>query len=177
MTACGDLQGSTKKDSAGTGLGATKGSTSKYFEPGQRAFTPTLKGTLLDGEHADIARMRGSVVVINVWGSWCAPCRQEAPELARLAKTTKALGVEFLGVDIRDSKTAAVAFERDYGITYPSIFDPDSRSMLGFKAMAPRAVPTTYVLDRAGKVAAISIGPLTARAFLPIIQGIAAEKP
>ena len=113
----------------------------------------------------------------NVWGSWCAPCRKEAPELARLAKETKPLGVQFLGVDIRDSKSAAVAFEHDYGITYPSIFAPDSRALLGFKNLAPRAVPTTYVLDRSGRVAAVSIGPLTARDFLPIIQGIAAEKP
>lgn len=121
--------------------------------------------------------MRGSVVVINVWGSWCAPCRAEAPELARLSRETKSLGVRFLGVDIRDSKTAAIAFEHTYGITYPSVFDPDSRTMLGFKALAPRAVPSTYVLDRTGKVAALSIGPLTARDFLPIIQGIAAEQP
>ncbi|WTX93310.1 TlpA family protein disulfide reductase (plasmid) [Streptomyces sp. NBC_00637] len=136
-----------------------------------------MKGTTLTGEHANIARMRGDVVVINVWGSWCAPCREEAPELARLAKETKPLGVEFLGVDIRDSKSAAIGFERDYGIPYPSVFDPDSRTMIGFKRLAPRAVPTTYVLDRTGKVAALSIGPLTYRDFLPIIKGIAAETP
>ncbi|GAA3246167.1 TlpA disulfide reductase family protein [Streptomyces labedae] len=175
LTACGSLQGKT--DKSGTALGAAKTSTSQYLKPGERTLTPPLTGTSLTGEHIDIARWRGHVVVINVWGSWCAPCRKEAPELARLAKETKALGVRFLGVDIRDSKTAASAFEKDYGITYPSIFDPDSRSMLGFKSLASRAVPTTYVLDRSGKVAALSIGPLTARDFLPIIQGIADEKP
>lgn len=120
--------------------------------------------------------MRGTVVVINVWGSWCAPCRKEAPELARLATETEPLGVRFLGIDIRDNKSAAVAFERNYGITYPSVFDPDSRTMLGFKTLTPRAVPTTYVLDRGGRVAAVSIGPLTARDFLPIIKGITSER-
>ncbi|GAA3815038.1 TlpA disulfide reductase family protein [Streptomyces chiangmaiensis] len=168
LTACGSLQSETNKSS--TALRAAKGSSSQYLQPGERTLTPSLTGTALTGDHIDIARWRGHVVVINVWGSWCAPCRQEAPELARLAKETRPLGVRFLGVDIRDSKTTAIAFEKDYGITYPSIFDPDSRSMLGFKSVAPRAVPTTYVLDRSGKVAALSIGPLTAREFLPIIQ-------
>lgn len=176
LTACGSLQGEDKNTS-GTNLGAAKGSASKYLKPGERTFTPALKGTTLQGKQGDIARMRGSVVVVNVWGSWCAPCRKEVPELVHLAKATESLGVKFLGVDIRDSKAAALAFERDHDITYPSIFDPDSRSMLGFKQMAPRAVPTTYVLDRTGKVAALSMGPLTARDFLPVIQGIASEKP
>ncbi len=89
------------------------------LKPGERTLTPPLTGTLT-GVRIGIARWRGHVVVINVWGSWCAPCRKEAPELARLAKETKPLGVRFLGVDIRDSKTAAIAFEKDYGITYPS---------------------------------------------------------
>jgi thiol-disulfide isomerase/thioredoxin len=176
LTACGSLQGADK-NSSGTNLGAAKGSSSRYFKPGERTFTPALKGTTLQGKQADIARMHGSALVINIWGSWCAPCRAEAAELVRLAKDTQPLGVQFLGVDIRDSKTAALAFERDHDITYPSIFDPDSRSLLGFRQMAPRAVPTTYVLDHTGKVAALSIGPLTARDFLPVIQGIASEKP
>ncbi|WP_331753131.1 TlpA family protein disulfide reductase (plasmid) [Streptomyces sp. NBC_00637] len=176
LTACGSLQG--KQNSAGSGsLGAARGSSSTYVKPGERTLTPTLKGTTLSGEHADIATLRGHVVVINVWGSWCAPCRKEAPEMARLAKETEALGVRFLGIDIRDSKTAAKAFERNYGITYPSIYDPDSRTAIGFKQLAPRAVPSTYILDKTGKVAALSIGPLTYRGFLPIIKGIAAETP
>lgn len=138
--------------------------------------TPALKGTTLDGEQADIARMRGQVVVINIWGSWCAPCRKEAPELVKLHKETEPLGVRFLGIDIRDNKSAAKAFERTYGIAYPSIYDPDGRTVTGFKQLAPRAVPTTYVLDKKGRVAALSIGPLTHRDFYPIIRDIAAEK-
>ncbi|MEU0721786.1 TlpA disulfide reductase family protein [Streptomyces lavendulocolor] len=176
LTACGGPQ-SQDNNGGSANLGAAKGSSSQYFKPGERTFTPTLKGTTLDGDPADIQRLRGSVVVINVWGSWCAPCRKEAPELARLAKDTQPLGVKFLGVDIRDNKTAAVAFERDYGISYPSIFDPYGKALIGFKQLAPRAVPTTYVLDRTGKVAAISIGPLTYRGFFPLIKGITAEKP
>lgn len=95
---------------------------------------------------------------------------------SRLAEETASLGVKFLGVDIRDSRTAALAFERNFHITYPSIYDPISRAMLGFKSMAPRAVPTTYVLDQPGKIAAYSLGPLTYEGFLPIIKAIAAEK-
>ncbi|GGL36092.1 hypothetical protein GCM10010095_21660 [Streptomyces anthocyanicus] len=137
--------------------------------------TPALKGTTLDGKHADIATMRGDVVVINIWGSWCAPCRKEAPELRKLAEKTEPLGVHFLGIDIRDNRTAAKAFERNFGITYPSIYDPGSRTVTGFKQLAARAVPTTYVLDKQGRVAALSIGPLTYQDFHPIIKDIAAE--
>lgn len=120
--------------------------------------------------------MRGDVVVINIWGSWCAPCRKEAPELRRLADKTAPLGVKFLGIDIRDNKSAAKAFERNYGITYPSIYDPSGRTVTGFKSLAARAVPTTYVLDRKGRVAALSVGPLTYRGFRPLIEDIVAEK-
>ncbi|UQA91086.1 TlpA family protein disulfide reductase [Streptomyces halobius] len=137
--------------------------------------TPALKGTTLDEEQADIARMRGQVVVVNIWGSWCAPCRKEAPELRKLAEKTEPLGVRFLGIDIRDNKSAAKAFERTYGIPYPSIYDPDGRTVTGFQQLAPRAVPTTYVLDKRGRVAAMSIGPLTSRDFYPILKDIAAE--
>jgi len=172
LTACGSLQGG----GSGSGsLGAAKGSSSTYFKSGERTVTPTVKGTTLDGKHADIASMRGNVVVINIWGSWCAPCRKEAPELKKLSEKTATLGVKFLGIDIRDNKTAAKAFERNFGITYPSIYDPDSRTVTGFKNLAPRAVPTTYILDKKGLVAAVSIGPLTSRDFYPLIKGVAAE--
>ncbi|UGY91289.1 TlpA family protein disulfide reductase [Streptomyces gobiensis] len=173
LTACGSTQ---KEDNSTGSLGAAKGSSSQYVQPGERTVIPTLKGTTLDGEQADIARMRGQVVVINIWGSWCAPCRKEAPELRKLSQKTEPLGVRFLGIDIRDNKSAAKAFERNYGITYPSIYDPDGRTATGFRQLAPRAVPTTYVLDKQGRVAALSIGPLTYRDFHPIIKDIAAEK-
>ncbi|UQA91893.1 TlpA family protein disulfide reductase [Streptomyces halobius] len=174
LTACG----ATRNKQGGDGtLSAAKSNSSTYFEPGERTLTPALKGTTLDGESIDIAGLRGDVVVLNVWGSWCTPCRKEARELARLAEKTEPLGVRFLGINIRDSKTSAKAFEDNYGITYPSIYDTDSRTLLGFKRLAPRAVPTTYVLDRTGTVAAVSIGPLTYRGFLPVIDDVAAEKP
>lgn len=173
LTGCGSSQVDGRQD-AGT-LGAATSSSSQYVEPGERTLTPTLQGTTLTGEQVDIASMRGDVVVVNIWGSWCAPCRKEAPELQKLAKETKSLGVTFLGIDIRDSKDAALAFERNYGITYPSIYDRDGSVMTAFKQLAPRAVPTTYVLDRTGKVAALSIGPLSYRGFLPVIEDIAAE--
>jgi thiol-disulfide isomerase/thioredoxin len=169
-TACGSLTG--EKGSGKASFGAARGKSSHYFKPGQRSVTPTVKGTTLAGRHADVATLRGSVVVINIWGSWCAPCRKEAPELARLYAKTKPLDVRFLGIDIRDNKAAAQAFERHFGIAYPSLFDPAGRSTTGFKQLAARAVPTTYVLDRAGKVAAVSIGPLTSRDFYPIVKSI-----
>lgn len=174
LAACGTSRGN---DNGGTGtLAAADGSSSAYYKPGERTVTPTVEGTTLEGESLDVADWRGDVVVINVWGSWCAPCREEAPHLARLAEETEPLGVRFLGIDIRDNKSAAISFERTYGITYPSIYAPDSRTLLGFDNLTARAVPTTYVLDKRGRVAALSIGPLTYRGFLPIIEDIAAER-
>lgn len=174
LTACGRSDDKEDKPDGGS-LGAAKGSSSQYFKPSERTVKPTLEGETLDGGHVDIADMRGQVVVINIWGSWCAPCRKEAPELVRLAKETESMGVRFLGIDNRDNKAAAKAFERNYGVTYPSIFDPGGRAVAGFRQLAARAVPTTYVLDKSGRVAAMSIGPLTYRGFYPIVKDIAAE--
>lgn len=155
---------------------AAEATSSHYFPPAQRSVTPHFDGATLSGEHIAVGDLRGKVVVVNIWGSWCAPCRKEAPELARLSAKSDDSKVTFLGIDIRDNKAAARAFERSYGIGYPSIFDPQSHSMVSFGKLSARAVPTTYVLDKKGRVAAVSIGPLTYRDFHPIITDVAAEK-
>lgn len=72
-----------------------------------------------------MADFKGKVVVLNVWGSWCAPCRAEAPHFAKVAKELKPEGVEFVGINTRDpQKDKALLFEEEFGITYPSLHDP-----------------------------------------------------
>ena len=103
------------------------------------------------------------MLVINLWGSWCPPCRAEAPALRRVWEETREQGVQFVGIDVRDNDAAAIAFERKYKITYPSITTADSGpAMLAFGSILPRnAIPSTLVVDRSGRVAARVVGRTT----------------
>lgn len=127
----------------------------------QRPPGPVISGATLTGGHLDIARWRGHTVVINFWGSWCVPCRREAPVLRRVAADTRVLGVRFAGIDIRDNPAAALAFERQYHITYPSISDPGNLVAARFGPAAPAATPSTYILDSRGRIAWAWFGATT----------------
>ncbi|QLQ38847.1 TlpA family protein disulfide reductase [Micromonospora robiginosa] len=144
--------------------------------PDQRSKTPKVSGELLGGGNYDIARDRGQVVVVNFWGSWCAPCRAEADDLEDTYQATKGDGVTFLGINVQDSKDKAAAFEASYGVTYPSLFDPASRQALNFD-IPPNSTPATVVLDRDGRVAVVIRRAVTQDELRPIVAKIAAEKP
>ena len=140
-----------------------------------RSVTPAVAGTTLTGDHFDISTWRGQIVVINFWGSWCAPCRTEAPNLQRVAMQTHSSGVRFLGIDIRDSRDSALGFERSFGITYPSVFDQASTQGLKFGHLAPQATPSTLVLDRQGRVAARFIGATEYAPLLATVNQLLAQ--
>lgn len=113
------------------------------------------------GRHA-LSDLDGKVVVINVWGSWCAPCRAETPDLVRAAEETASQGVAFLGINTRDNPAAARAFVRSFKVPYPSVEDAEGQLLLNFRGTIPTSVvPTTVVIDRQGKVAARVIGPVS----------------
>ncbi|KKD12313.1 hypothetical protein TR66_26725 [Streptomyces sp. WM6391] len=125
-----------------------------------------------------MADWRGYVIVINVWGSWCAPCRAEAPALKKISDATGKLGVRFGGFNTRDNDSAAMAFERSYKITYPSLRDRDGRLVLRFDGLVPvSAVPSTVLIDRSGHIAARIIGPTTYDTLNTVVRELAAEKP
>lgn len=128
---------------------------------GERAAPGELAGETLDGGRLDVADLKGKIVVLNVWGSWCAPCRAEAKHFSKVAKELKPQGVEFVGINTRNpSKQPAQKFEADYGITYPSLYDPSGKLILhGFPrgTLNPQAIPSTVVLDRDGRIAARSL--------------------
>jgi len=115
-----------------------------------------LRGTTLEGQPVDVATFRGKVVVLNVWGSWCPPCRKEAPDLQAASQRLAAQGVTFLGIDTGDPDPAqALAFQKTFGVTYPSIADSGGQALLSLRgAVAPNAIPTTLVLDAQGRIAA-----------------------
>jgi len=134
-----------------------------------------ISGDSLEGDPVDLADWRGEVVVVNVWGSWCAPCRGEAP---LLVQADAELDAQFVGIDIRDNDTGSpLAFQREFGIEYPSINDPGSEQLLRFGAKySPRATPTTFVLDREGRVAALINGEVPSLGTLrELVEEVAAE--
>ncbi|MFD1659284.1 TlpA family protein disulfide reductase [Streptomyces caeni] len=145
----------------------------------ERDAAPDLSGTTIDGKKLDVADYRGKVVVINVWGSWCPSCRAEAPNFVKAAAQTAGKGVQFVGINTRDTSTGpARAFEKQYGVTYPSLYDPTGRLMLRFKkgTLNPQAIPSTLVLDRDGKIAARTLQALSEEKLHQLIDPVIAEK-
>ncbi|MER5767760.1 TlpA family protein disulfide reductase [Streptomyces sp. NPDC001985] len=147
---------------------------------GERKATGTIAGETLEGKRLDVADLKGKIVVINVWGSWCGPCRAEAKHFDKVSEELKPKGVEFVGINTRDhNKGSAVAFEKEYEVSYPSLYDPAGKLIInGFPrgTLAPQAIPSTVVLDRDGKIAARSLAELSEKQLRKMIDPLIAEK-
>lgn len=144
--------------------------------PSERAAAPDVVGPTLDGETFRLADHRGDVVVLNVWASWCAPCRAEAPTLAALSEELQAQGVTFVGLDTRDSDASARAFIDRFGIEYANVIDRDGQLQLLFSdTLPPQAIPSTLVIDREGRVAGRVLGKASESALRGMIEPILAE--
>lgn len=141
----------------------------------ERPPAPALSGTTLDGEPLDLATMRGQVVVLNFWASWCPPCRAEAPNLIEVAEATEDEGVQFVGVNVKNAKDEALAFERKQGVPYPSLHDQPGVLLTRFRKIVPQVPPTTLVLDRQGRIAAFFAGEVRLSELLEPVEQIAAE--
>jgi thiol-disulfide isomerase/thioredoxin len=149
-----------------------------YDPPGSRGAMGDLAGPdLLTDKPIHASDYTGKIIVINVWGSWCAPCRTETPELETVSVATQSLGVQFIGIDVRDGRQAAQDFVSDRHVTYPSIFDPSMRSMIVLGSHYPTSVvPTTMALDRHHRVAAVFLRALLAGDLTPLIRRLATER-
>lgn len=134
-----------------------------------------VSGTTIEGRRVSLSDYSGKVVVVNVWGSWCAPCRAEAPMLAAAARDLAAHGVVFLGIDSRDPSTAAAqAFVRRFDVPYPSIYDQQGRTLLSFRGtLTPNSVPSTVVIDTDGRVAASVLGQVTRTTLYDLVDEVA----
>ena len=129
---------------------------------GHRQAAPQISGTTLSGQKLSLSQYQGHIVVLNVWGSWCSPCREEGPALEETYQKYQAKGVDFLGINTRDDNAAAQAYVAETGITYPSLQDPDETLVLQFKTIFPATtVPSTVILDQQGDVAVRVLGGVT----------------
>jgi peroxiredoxin len=124
----------------------------------ERAGAPEFSGTLLDGGQFSSTELAGDVAVLNFWGSWCAPCRVETPEFQEVHTEVADQGVQFLGLNVKDQEQFADAFVTSKGITFPSLFDPKGQVALAFRDYPADAIPSTIVLDRESRVAAVYTG-------------------
>jgi thiol-disulfide isomerase/thioredoxin len=147
--------------------------------PAQRPVPGVLRGQTIDGQTLDLAAQKGHAVVLNVWGSWCAPCQKEAPALEKAAKQLAPMGVSFIGINTRENgnKDAAAAFQRAYGITYPSLFDADSTALLALRgAVSANAIPSTVVIDPQGRIAARISGATTTATLVGLVEDVLAGR-
>ncbi len=148
-----------------------------YDPPEDRGQVSGLSGDSLmeEGKTISLDDFAGKVVVINLWGSWCGPCRAEADDLQRVQDATADDGVALLGIDLRDNRDAAADFLRDRGLTWPSIYDFPGRSLLALRGYPRNTIPSTIVLDRQHRVAAIYLTELLDTDLLPVVERIARE--
>ncbi len=151
-----------------------------YDPPSERGQLGSLSGPdlMTDGVTVDLADYTGQVVVLNLWGQWCAPCRSEADDLERAYEATRDLGVQFLGINVRDpQRDKAQDFVIDNQVSYPSIYDPPMRTLTALGGSFPTSViPSTLVLDRQHRVAAVFLRALLTEDLQPVIERVAAEQ-
>ena len=160
---------------------APGGQTDIFYDPPEDRGRPgPLSGPdLMDTDRTiSLDDFAGKVVVINVWGQWCAPCRTEISQLQQVYEATRDQGVAFLGIDVRDNNIDAPRdFVVDRGVTFPSIYDPAMRTMIAFGGRYPTTViPSTVVLDRQHRVAAVFLRELLAEDLQPVVERLAAEQ-
>src|ERR1700751_967250 len=161
---------------------APGGKTDIFYDPPESRGRPgELAGpSLMDpAKTVSLNDFGGQVVVVNIWGQWCGPCRSEITQLQQVYDATHRDGVAFLGIDVRDNNPdAARDFVVDRKVAYPSIFDPAMRTLIAFGGKFPTTViPSTLVLDREHRVAAVFLRELLADDLMPVVRRLAAEQP
>ena len=178
LSACGGDDNGTS-GGGNTNFVTSKGGISTVAK-GERSGINEIAGETLEGEKLDVADLKGKVVVLNVWGSWCGPCRAEAPHFAKAAEDLKGEDVAFVGLNTRDAnKQQALAFEDEYKIPYPSLYDRDGKLILfGFPkgTLSPKGIPSTVVLDKEGKIAARALMAVDETKLRSMIDPLLKEK-
>ncbi|MGI8881537.1 MAG: TlpA family protein disulfide reductase [Jatrophihabitans sp.] len=148
----------------------------KTIAEAKRKVAGPAKGSLLDGSAWNLRALKGQVVVVNYWGTWCAPCRIETPNFQRVYQQFKAQGVTFVGVDVKEtSSSPAKAFVKDNAITFPIVYDAGAKTALQIGHLPLQGLPNTVVIDKQGKVAAVYVGSVQPGDLEPVLTSLAAE--
>ena len=165
LTGCSGGGTSSAEESFVSGDGSTT-----FIKIADRKIAPAISGLTLSG--TNYTYTKDKVAVVNVWASWCSPCRAEAPILVSLAN--KYTNVDFIGILTRDNPANAEAFERRFKIPYPTVIDDSI--LIGFKGSLPaNAIPSTVILDKNGRVAARISGVVTVASLTQLIERVSAE--
>ena len=165
LSSCGGGGSSIAEESFVSGNGSVS-----FIKQADRIAAPQLSGMTLSGENYTFKV--GQVAVVNVWASWCAPCRAEAPTLAALSE--KYSDVAFIGILTRDNPVNAEAFARRFALPYPTIIDDSV--LIGFRKSLPaNAIPSTVLIDKKGDVAARISGEVTVASLSELIEKVSAE--
>jgi peroxiredoxin len=144
--------------------------------PGERSPAPELSAQTLSGNTFTLSDHKGEVVLINVWASWCAPCRAEAPALWQVWDDTKDQDVQFVGLVSRDSEAAARSFAERFDLGYPHVMDDNGSLQLLFRdTLPPQAIPSTLVIDQEGRVAGRALGEVSESTLRGFIEPLLAE--
>ncbi|MHB8513567.1 MAG: TlpA disulfide reductase family protein [Actinomycetota bacterium] len=165
MGACTDK--GLGNETRGTNVDPALGRDVEVLAPSARHVVPQFQGPTLDGSYISSSSLRGHIVVVNFWASWCGPCRSEQAALEKSFEEYKAKGVRFVGINFREpDKAAARAYLDQFHVKYPSIWDPDSSLAQPFHIFAP---PSTFVLDPQGRIASTIIGATTSDRDLNVV--------
>ena len=140
-----------------------------------RKKTGDVTGELLSGGTFALKKERGKVVVLNFWASWCGPCKVETPELSKLSTTLSSQNVQFVGLDVKDDKGSAQDFVTQNKIAYPMVFDQPARTALQLGRVPVQALPSTVVIDKQGRVAAVYEGAVQPADLQPAITALLKE--
>lgn len=176
-TGCATSAGSATSNQ-NTNYVATGGGVITTYAAGHRKAAPEVAGADLDGKPLDLAQFKGKVIVLNFWASWCPPCRAEAPALQAVSSETQSLGVQFVGVDIRENgPDDGRNFAANSGVDYPSFADQSARIALEFRStgIPPETPPSTLVIDRTGHIAARGLGEMRVDQLMSLVRDIAKE--
>lgn len=166
---CGRTPEGLTAEALTTGVGVTS------YAIGERTSMPPIAGETLSGAQLELATLAGSVVVLNSWASWCAPCIEETPELIAASLRTASSDVVFVGLNVNDDPTKARKFVEQLQIPYDSIMDPDGALLATLPEVPPGSLPSTLVIDRTGRVAARIIGPIPPGVLAGVVEAVSAE--
>jgi peroxiredoxin len=176
LTGCTSGQGSAVDVNNGGEFRFVQGTAAgEVIPPDSRASAPEFSGTLLDGTDFSSTELAGDVAVLNFWGSWCAPCRVESPEFQEVYTEVADDGVQFLGLNVKDQEQFAQAFVDSKAITFPSLFDPKGQVALAFRDYPADLIPSTIVLDRESRVAAVYTGEVRQDDLRTVITQLTGE--